>query len=44
MPWYVEPDSYMIGGTQLIPFKLTQDSDDISEYHVILKNFEFKDF
>ena len=27
-----------------MPFKTTQDSDDISEYHVILRNFEFKDF
>ena len=34
----------MIGGTQLIPIKWIADLQEKSEYHIILKNFEFEDF
>ena len=46
MPWFVENNKAMIGGTQILPFKknVENQGQDNVPFHVILKNFEFDDF
>jgi hypothetical protein len=46
IPWFVENDKTLIGGTQLIPLKtnVEMQGEENVPYHIILKNFEFKDF